>query len=119
WRAWQAYHMNSNGWADIAYTSGICPHGYRFEGRGPGVRTSSNGTNHSNTVSLSTVYIAGDDDPLTDEAKLAFLDEANRLGLPLNRVHQDWYSTSCAGGPLNEWVRAGCPRPNTPTTPKD
>src|SRR5690606_518188 len=37
----------------------------------------------------------------------------------LNRVHQDWYSTSCAGGPLNEWVRAGCRRPNTPTTPKD
>jgi hypothetical protein len=28
------YHVNTQGWSDIAYSFGVCPHGIRFEGRG-------------------------------------------------------------------------------------
>lgn len=118
WRAWQAFHMDTRGWSDIAYSSGVCPHGHRFEGRGPGVRTAANGTNTGNRLSLATCYIAGAGDPLTTDAKHAFLDEAARFGVPLNRVHRDWKSTACPGDPLTEWVRSGAKRPGVVPTPK-
>ena len=35
-RGIQAFHMDSRGWSDIAYNAIVCPHGYVFEGRGPG-----------------------------------------------------------------------------------
>lgn len=34
WAAVRDFHVNSNGWSDIAYSFGICPHGTRFVGRG-------------------------------------------------------------------------------------
>lgn len=112
WRGWQAFHMGaSRGWSDIAYNSAVCPHGHRFEGRGVGVRSAANGTSAGNTGSYATVYLAGDDDPLTDPAKVAFLLEAQRFGVPLNRSHSDWKATSCPGDPVRAWVRAGCPPP--------
>jgi hypothetical protein len=104
--------MDSNGWSDIAYSSLVCPHGGRFEGRGAGVRTAANGTNAGNQYSYATCYIAGEGDPLTDDAKRGFLEEAQRFGVPLDKVHSDWFNTSCPGGPLRDWVRAGCPVPS-------
>jgi hypothetical protein len=116
-RGYQAYHMDSNGWSDIAYSSCVCPHGVRFEGRGPGVRTAANGTNAGNSESLATCYIAGDGDPLTDAARHAFRDEADRFGVPLDRVHSDWFSTSCPGHDLRAWVKGGAPRPGVVPPP--
>lgn len=113
WRGWQAYHQNARGWYDIAYTSGVCPHGHRFEGRGAGVRTAANGTNVANAGSYATCYIAGVGDALTPEAQAAFLDESMRLRVPLDRVHRDWKATACPGDPLTAWVHAGAPAPST------
>lgn len=106
-RAWQAYHMDTHDWVDIAYSSGTCPHGHRYEMRGPGVRTAANGTNDGNQGSYATVYIAGGDDPVTDEAKAAFQDEAARFGVPLDREHGQWKPTACAGSPIRQWQAAG------------
>lgn len=111
WRAWQAFHMDDRGWYDIAYNSGVCPHGVRFEGRGDRVRSGANGTDAGNRRSYATVYIAGGSDPLTDEAKLAFLDEASRFGVRLRWDHSDWKSTSCAGDPIRQWEAHGWPSP--------
>lgn len=115
-RAYHDFHINGRGWAGFAYSSAVCPHGHRYEGRGPGRRTGANGTNSGNLRSYATVYLAGktDDgrfDPLTDEAKVAFLGEAERLGVPLLRNHSDWKSTDCAGSPIRAWQHAGWPRP--------
>lgn len=117
WRGYQAFHMDARGWSDIAYSSGVCPHGHRFEGRGPGVRTAAQGTNPGNSSSLATCYIAGDGDPLTDAAMEAFRDEADRFGVPLDRTHDQWHSTSCPGSPLRAWVRGGAPRPGVSVPP--
>jgi len=34
WASVRDWHVNHNGWSDIAYSFGVCPHGIRFEGRG-------------------------------------------------------------------------------------
>lgn len=111
WRAWQAYHQQAHGWLDIAYSSGCCPHGVRYEGRGGGHRTAANGTDEGNGRSYACVYIAGVGDPLTDDAMLAVLDEQDRFGVSLRWDHGDWYPTECAGTPVRLWKQRGFPRP--------
>lgn len=115
-RAWHAFHL-SKGWFGFAYTSAVCPHGHRFEGRGPGRRTGANGTNAGNLRSYAVVYIAGGSDPVTDEAKHAYHDEVARLGKPLRWDHSDWKATACAGDPMRAWEAAGWPRPGGAPSP--
>lgn len=117
-RAWHDYHL-SKGWYGLAYTSCECPHGVRYEGRGPGKRTGANGTNPGNLRSYAVVYLGGVGDPLTDEAKRAFHDEAARLGVPLRWCHSDWKATACPGNILRSWRDTGWPAPggSTPPTP--
>ncbi len=122
-RAYQAFHLDSRGWSDIAYSSLVCPHGWRFEGRGRDVRTAAQGTTAGNDTSHATCYIAGDGDPLTDEAKAAFADESRRLD-GLRRGHRDWKATACPGDPLYTWVHGGqavpgAPPPDTPAPTED
>lgn len=117
WRSWQKYHMSTRGWADIAYTSGVCPHGYVFDGRGPQVRTAANGTNKGNSRSYATCYIGGTGDPFTIEAQSGFIAEAARLRVPLNKVHADWRPTGCPGPAITGWVRSGAQPPPPPTKP--
>jgi hypothetical protein len=111
-RAYQAYHLDTQGWCDLAYNSAVCPHGVRYEGRGPGVRSGAQGTNDGNRRSYAVVGLWGSGDPLTTAAKRAFYDEANRLGFPLKWGHRDWKSTSCPGDPAYAWRHAGFPRPD-------
>lgn len=114
-RAWHSYHL-SKGWFGLAYSSLVCPHGVRYEGRGPGKRTGANGTNDGNLRSYATVYIAGGSDPITEEAKAAFLDEGARLAR-LRWAHSDWKATGCPGAPLRAWKAAGFPSSSTPPAP--
>lgn len=116
-RAYQAFHLDTKGWCDLAYTSAVCPHGVRFEGRGPMVRTGAQGTNDGNFRSYAVVGLWGTADPLTNQAKLAYIDEARRLGVPLRWGHRDWHSTSCPGDPTYHWRQAGFPSPTGTPTP--
>jgi hypothetical protein len=112
-RAYQNFHMDSREWQDIAYSSLVCPHGHRYEGRGHDVRTAANGTTAGNNVSHATCYIAGTGDPFTDAAKLAYADESNRLD-GLTKGHRDWKLTECPGDKVYAWVHGGQPLPATP-----
>lgn len=117
WRAWQAFHMDDRGWLDIAYNSGVCPHGVRYDGRGPGIKNGANGTTTGNAKSGTVVYLAGGDDPLTDEARQAYLDERDRYGLPLRWPHHHWHSTACPGDHVDDWIGAGFPAPGAVAPP--
>jgi hypothetical protein len=117
-RAYQGFHLDSRGWCDFAYSSAVCPHGVRYEGRGRGVRTAAQGTNDGNLRSYATVGLWGAGDPLTDPAKLAYLDEGVRLAR-LRWGHRDWKSTSCPGDPAYAWRAAGFPRPSTSPPPEE
>lgn len=102
--------MDSQGWQDVGYNSGTCPHGSRLEGRGPGVRSGAH-RGEINAVTDAVCYIAGAGDPLTDPAKRAFLDEAQRFGRPITHDHSRWSATACAGDPIRAWIAAGTPPP--------
>ncbi|HEX2699342.1 MAG TPA: peptidoglycan recognition family protein [Acidimicrobiales bacterium] len=108
-RGIQQFHMNKRGWADIAYTSVVCPHGSVFEGRWLGVRTAAQGTNEGNRTHYAHCYLSGKGDPLTDEARAAMHDvlayfRANGSGDQL-RPHQFWHSTECPGDPLLGFIQ--------------
>lgn len=111
-RAYQRFHMDTRGWSDFAYNSGDCPHGHRYEGRGPGIRSAAQGTTAGNDRSYASCSLIGDGDPITDPLKFAFLDEGTpgRL-LALRWGHRDWKSTACPGEPIYAWRLAGFPTP--------
>lgn len=124
-RGIQAFHMDGRGWADIAYTAVVCPHGYVFEGRWIGARTGANGTNPGNDAAYAVMGLMGQGDPLPAamvEAiaeTTAFLRDNGRAGPRVNG-HRDWKPTACPGEPLYAEVRAGRftgSRPPKPTNP--
>lgn len=43
WRGVRSFHMEEQDWSDIAYSWGVCPHGFRLEGRGWDKRQFANG----------------------------------------------------------------------------
>ena len=119
-RAIQAYHMDSQRWADIAYSWLTCLHGSVYEGRGWGKRTAANGTNPANDAYHAVCFLGGDKegrDDVTDVGRRALksvLDEA-KARYPAAwevRPHSDFRKTGCPGNELRDWLHAG-----TPTTP--
>lgn len=118
WRGVQKYHMETHGWADVAYTMAACPHGILMAGRGKGVRTAANGTRYGNDTSYAIFALVGEGERPTDAMLTAIKDGARALGKPLLKYHGQHKPTACAGRILNPWVAAGAPYPKTtPTTP--
>lgn len=114
WRGVQRFHMNSRGWADIAYTVGVCQHGIVMAGRGIGVRTAANGTQLGNDTSYAIYGLIGEGEIPSDAMKHAILDAAEALGQSKLRPHDFWKATGCPGT-LKSWVLAGAPRPGGST----
>lgn len=101
WRAWQTFHMDRHGWADIAYTGGFCDHGYALAGRGFGVRTAANGTNSGNQDYYAIVWLGGESETPTRLAVDAlgwWVQQARDHGAGLRvRPHRVFTSTQCPG----------------------
>jgi hypothetical protein len=126
WQAIRKSHLanTKEGYSDIAYNYGACPHGYLLEGRGIGHRTGANGDQPLNKAHYAIVGLVGSEG-LTKptDAMLG----AIRDGIELLRQHgagteikghRDGYATECPGGPLYAWVQKGAPRPaGTATDP--
>ena len=85
-RGTQAFHLDGRGWADIAYTACVCPHGFVFEGRGTRQRTAAQGTNDGNRRSLALMFLAGEGEPATDEARAVFEAKKNLRLLVTDRL---------------------------------
>lgn len=105
WRNWQTYHMQTKGWADIAYTGGFCNHGYAFAGRGAGVRTAANGTNTGNQTFYAVTWIGGEGQTPTKAAFDAFewwVNELRTKGSAGTAVksHNYFKPTGCPGNPV-------------------
>lgn len=119
-RAIQAYHMDKKRWADIAYNTITCRHGYVFAGRGYGVRSAAQGTNEGNNLSYAHCAMIGVGDPVTEELKDSLrwvVEEFQRLGSGTKKwTHSDWHSTACCGPTLIPWTHAGMPD-EIPTLP--
>ena len=68
-RGWRNYHVSGRGWADIGYNYGIGQSGRIYSLRGN--RAGAHATGHNSTT-VGVLFIVGDNEPLTAEAKRAF-----------------------------------------------
>ncbi|MEU0516652.1 peptidoglycan recognition family protein [Streptosporangium sp. NPDC006007] len=118
----QRMHMSGGRgevYLDIGYSMIACPHGRVLMGRGPHVLPAANGANlnsgHYAVLALvgSSGFTVPNDALLHAVADaIEYLREHGDAGDEI-KGHRDGYSTSCPGGPLYAWVRAGAPRPST------
>jgi hypothetical protein len=124
-RGIQKYHMEHQGWNDIAYSDVTCRHGFIFEGRWYGWRTAANGTNTGNDRSYAHCVLMGEGDEFTVDARRGLRNvfewyEARGSGTE-RHVHADWKQTACPGGAVMQFVRGGMvisePTPPTPAPP--
>jgi len=110
--------MDTNGWADVAYSAIVCPHGYVFEGRGPGHRTAANGTNDGNQRYYAVCFLGGEGDTFTDEAKQGIEDAIAWLGGGEIVGHRDLTETACPGDEIYAWAHGNHGEPPTKPPPK-
>lgn len=108
----QNFHMDTRKWADIAYSLLVCPHGFVFEGRGVGVRTAANGTDYGNQNYYAVMALLGDgEEPPIEMLRgiCSAIEYLRKKGAgPEVTYHSALKATGCPGGPLREWVKAGC-----------
>lgn len=121
-RGIQNFHMDSRGWADIAYNFVICPHEVIFEGRGLNVQNGANGTNSGNKTSHAIMWLSGEDNPFSEFQKAAFRQCVKYIGdntqAPDACVgHRDHKATACPGDARYRWIKAGMPVGYAPIPP--
>lgn len=125
WKAIRKSHLANvkEGYSDIAYNYGACPHGYLLEGRGIGKRTGANGNQPLNIAHYAICGLVGSEGLVkpTDEMLGAIRDGIELLrqhgaGTEI-KGHRDGYATACPGGPLYAWVEKGAPRPASTQPP--
>lgn len=121
-RAIQAFHQNSRGWNDIAYSWLTCQHGGVFEGRGWDIMSAA--TFGHNRHTQAVCFLGGDRldrDDVTPDGRAALTrvirDFHTRYGKTLKVVgHRDRVNTSCPGDELHAWVLAEGWRVSSPVT---
>ena len=126
-RSIQNFHMDGQGWVDIAYSFLPCMHGYVYEGRGWGTRTAANGTNAGNAQYHAVCFLGGDKadrDDVTDAGRLALhsVIAEGKAKYPHAwevRPHSDFRSTACPGNEIRDWLRAGMPVNEVGARPAD
>jgi hypothetical protein len=113
-RAMQRYHMETQGWLDVAYNHIFCRHGFAFVGRGFGARSAANGTKQANDHYFAVCFL-GDDSvgraDVTPEARrtlrqLLFEYRRRYPGAKRVRPHSDFVPTECPGDELRRLISA-------------
>lgn len=110
-RGIQRYHMDTQGWCDIAYNWLVCQHGYVFEGRG-WVKSAATGAANSHTIAVCFLGADKTDrDDLTDLGRQALVDAAKMVQTKVGKKlackgHRDFMSTSCPGNELQAFIRS-------------
>jgi hypothetical protein len=124
-RGIQNYHMDHNGWADIAYSFLACPHGNLFEGRGTGKGSAANGTTQANLDYYAVCALGGPADKPSLEMLSAIglgIGRCRKAGAALKVIgHRDLFPTACPGTALYAFVTADHWKtiPTTPTPEVD
>ena len=102
WHWCRRFHMQTNGWRDIGYSYGCCPHGIVLEGRG--WRREQAAQPGGNTSWTSVTLMLGDDEDPTPAQIEGVRDLRKYLrgqGLGVHvRGHRDFVATSCPGNRL-------------------
>jgi N-acetylmuramoyl-L-alanine amidase len=103
-RGMQRYHMETNGWLDIAYSHVLCRHGFVFVGRGFGIRTAANGTTAANDRYFAVCFLGNDSPCRADLTR-----QARRALGELIREYQRRYPRAIRVRPHSAFVATECP----------
>lgn len=110
-RGIQNYHMDTQGWSDIAYNIAVCVHGYQYEGRGKGIGSAANGSTQANADWYAVCALVGEGDPQPPDLIQGLKDAAatcRSWGAGNGSCgHRDLYATACPGDDLYALVRQG------------
>jgi hypothetical protein len=109
-RVIQNYHMDTQGWNDIAYNFAVCPHGYIYVARDHGIRSSANGTNTGNAESEAVCYLGGLGDPFTIAGEIAYQEIMNEISPGRQFCHNHWFNTMCPGPEICDEIKNGYQR---------
>ncbi|MDX3767890.1 peptidoglycan recognition family protein [Streptomyces sp. AK08-01B] len=111
WQRVRSFHMDQNGWVDIGYSFGACPHGELFTGRGLGHYQAAQGTTAGNSDYYSvTLMVGGLEVPSSRQitAVRALRDHLIDLGLSAEiRAHREFFDTECPGRVIDDLLRQG------------
>lgn len=119
WRSIQAFHMNTRGYADIAYHFGIAPDGAVYEGRLLQWMGAHAGK-ECNPGTIGIVFLTVD--LLTDPAKRSYLELKAMLterGFDVHESepHSHCNATTCPGDVVRQWEKDGLPNPGGTSEP--
>jgi len=110
-RSIQNYHMDTQGWSDIAYNLAVCEHGYIFEGRGKEKGSGANGTSDSNHNYQSICALVGENDPQPTALLDGIADAVAMIRSwgagSAQKGHRDFVSTACPGNSLYNKMKDG------------
>jgi hypothetical protein len=109
-RGVQNYHMDTKGWADIAYPLLVCKHGYVFEGRG--LTRMGAATLGHNDHTLAVCFLGDDNvnrDDLTPAGRKALLEATRWILASHPRAkkrwgHRDLVQTDCPGDEIFKYI---------------
>jgi hypothetical protein len=111
-RGVQRYHMDHNGWNDIAYNFVVCKHGYIFEGRGFWNRSAATG--HANGYTVAVCFLGDDSvghDDVTSLGRDALVSITKSIQSRWRKElgykgHRDYMSTTCPGNEIIGFIRS-------------
>lgn len=117
WRGVQAYHMDANGWNDIAYSFGVTEDGHLLEGRG--LFVAGGHTRGFNLRSHAICYVGNAQEHRpsnkalrASRAGFKWLEAITRNGMV--RPHRQVSQTACPGSFNVDWLNAGMPPVGAP-----
>ena len=112
-RGWQAYHMDSRGWSDIAYSVGVDQAGRVWELRGIDRRDGATSGYGGRSVSILAILATGEKPSAAMLARIARLagdlSNAGNGGEAAIVPHRALRQTSCPGDALTDWIGKGLP----------
>lgn len=108
-RGTRDFHVNGNGWADIAYNFSVDRFGRIWEGRGDEVWNAASGDSAANQNLLAVECLCGKGDPFPDAMKRG-LAEIAAAYVAAGRTphccgHRDVVATECPGDEIMAYVR--------------
>lgn len=115
WKGVRIYHMENNGWLDIGYSYGVCPHGEIFEGRGYNRQQAAElptpgKMQYGNSRWVSCSFMSSPGEHPTPAQITAFQQLRKQLmGKGMRSAvlcHSDFSDTDCPGTVLREMVRS-------------
>lgn len=117
-KATQAYHVNTQGWIDIAYNFSIDRFGRIWEGRGQNKYNAASGDTYANSSYTAVELLIGMGDPFTVDIQRGFREFQNRYlasgGSILVQGHRDVVATACPGDEIYAFIKS----PAVPPTQK-